>query len=38
VLAVYARETGQGMLFEEEEDSPPAPEGERRQPSLKVVK
>lgn len=39
VLAVYARETGQGMLFEEGEDPPPAPEGERRsKPSLKVVK
>ena len=39
VLAVYARETGQGMLFEEGEGPPPAaPEGERCKPSLKVVK
>ncbi len=38
VLAVYARETGQGMLFEEEEGPPPTPEGEHHKPSLKVVK
>ena len=38
VLAVYAQETGQGMLFEEGEGPPPAPEGERRKPSLKVIK
>ncbi len=47
VLAVYARETGQGMLFEEGEEPPPDPDpdpgagpdgGGRRRPSLKVVK
>lgn len=42
VLAVYARETGQGMLFEEGEEPPPEPGpdsgGEPRRPSLKIVK
>lgn len=46
VLGIYARETGRGMIFSEEEpapvEPPPAPEGGppagRRKPSLKVVK
>jgi stringent starvation protein B len=46
VLGIYARETGRGMIFSEEEtapvEPPPAPEGApaggRRKPSLKVVK
>lgn len=39
VLAIYARETGQGMLFEEADgDPPPEPAGERRKPDLKVIK
>lgn len=44
VLGIYARETGQGMLFQEEETGPPSgppptssPEGKRR-PRLRVVK
>lgn len=46
VLAIYARENGQGMLFDMDEDTPP-PEGggspevgddASRRPSLKVVK
>lgn len=46
VLAIYARENGQGMLFDMDEDTPP-PEGggspedgddAPRRPSLKVVK
>ena len=49
VLAIYARETGQGMIFTEEESGPappapaPAPEpspagGAKRKATLKVVK
>jgi stringent starvation protein B len=46
VLGVYARETGQGMIFSEDEPapepngSPPKPTGgdEPRRPQLKVVK
>lgn len=44
VLGVYARETGQGMIFPEEEGPPPGPAGpdapkdEPKKPSLKVVK
>lgn len=41
VMAIYARENGQGMAFGEEEGggepSPPGPEGGKR-PTLKVVK
>jgi stringent starvation protein B len=41
VMAIYARENGQGMAFGEEEEggepSPPGPEGGKR-PTLKVVK
>lgn len=41
VMAIYARENGQGMAFGEEggggEPSPPSPEGGKR-PTLKVVK
>ena len=40
VLGIYARETGQGMVFAEEAPTPPkdpAPDEERR-PRLKVVK
>ena len=41
VLGIYARETGQGMLFQDEEESgPPSnapPEGGKR-PRLRVVK
>jgi len=39
VLAIYARENGQGMMFEPEDAPPPGPEerGPSR-PSLKVVK
>ena len=42
VLAIYARENGQGMLFSGDEGSAPAPEPEdtplRKRPTLKVVK
>jgi stringent starvation protein B len=48
VLGIYARETGQGMIFGEEESGPPSPDGnapapspvggEDRRPKLKVVK
>nr|BAL52413.1 stringent starvation protein B [uncultured Gammaproteobacteria bacterium]BAL54531.1 stringent starvation protein B [uncultured Gammaproteobacteria bacterium]BAL56665.1 stringent starvation protein B [uncultured Gammaproteobacteria bacterium] len=41
VLAIYAKETGQGMIFDEEiEPSPPtSPKEEKpKRPSLKVVK
>ncbi|MFN3919158.1 MAG: ClpXP protease specificity-enhancing factor [Methylohalobius sp.] len=40
VLAIYAKETGQGMIFEEETDSTPpsGPEPKPKRPSLKVVK
>ncbi|RMG53684.1 MAG: ClpXP protease specificity-enhancing factor [Gammaproteobacteria bacterium] len=46
VLAIYARENGQGMMFEEDEAPPPSggdgggpEEGDgRKRPSLKVVK
>jgi stringent starvation protein B len=43
VVGIYARENGQGMVFEPEEvssppdDTPPDPEPEKR-PSLKIVK
>ena len=46
VLGIYARETGQGMIFSEDEPSPEPPGGppkpaggdEPRRPQLKVVK
>jgi stringent starvation protein B len=49
VLGVYARETGQGMIFSDEDAGPPTPPGspapkgpgggdEPRRPQLKVVK
>ncbi len=41
VLAIYAKENGRGMMFNEEEDSGPEPEGpddKPQRPSLKVVK
>lgn len=42
VLAIYAKETGKGMIFDEETDAtpPPAPKGEEKpkRPTLKVVK
>jgi len=44
VLAVYAKENGRGMMFNEEDDSGPGPEGPEgpedkpSRPSLKVVK
>jgi len=48
VLGIYARETGQGMIFGEDDDQPPpSPEptdsvtprrGESRRPKLKVIK
>jgi stringent starvation protein B len=49
VLGIYARETGQGMIFSDEDTPPPVPGGDRptpqppsgndeRRPKLKVVK
>jgi stringent starvation protein B len=45
VLGVYARETGQGMIFSDEDAGPPAPPSppkpggdEPKRPQLKVVK
>ena len=40
VLGIYARENGQGMVFDQEEepDQPPEPPAGRSRPSLKVVK
>ena len=42
VLAIYAKENGRGMMFSEEEDDGPGPEGgpggKSPRPSLKVVK
>jgi stringent starvation protein B len=47
VLGIYARETGQGMIFGEDDDAPRDPStppdsstqpGAQRRPSLKVVK
>ncbi len=44
VLGIYARESGRGMLFPDEDASPeppggpPGPGGEPKKPSLKVVK
>ena len=40
ILGIYARENGQGMVFDapEEPDHPPEPPGGRGRPSLKVVK
>jgi stringent starvation protein B len=39
VLAIYARENGRGMVFNEEDDSPPTPTKEKTsQPTLRVVK
>lgn len=32
VLGIYARETGQGMIFGEEDATPPAPDGDRPPP------
>jgi stringent starvation protein B len=40
ILGIYARENGQGMVFESESepDDPPEPPPGRSKPSLKVVK
>jgi stringent starvation protein B len=47
VLGIYARETGQGMIFGDDDDSPPSPQPPdagassshaSRRPKLKVVK
>jgi stringent starvation protein B len=50
VLGIYARETGQGMIFSEADTPPPQPptppsepapttgEGKRTKPTLKVIK
>ena len=43
VLAIYARENGQGMMFNDEHDSPTSPDGsdpdgDKPKPSLRVVK
>ncbi len=42
VLGIYARETGQGMLFQDEGDSPPppvpGPDDTGSRPKLRVVK
>ena len=40
ILGIYARENGQGMVFDEVEapDEPPEPPAGRGRPSLKVVK
>ena len=43
VLAIYARENGQGMMFNDEPDSPTPPDGsgsdgDKPKPSLRVVK
>ncbi len=41
VLGIYARETGQGMLFQDDGDSPPpvpAPDETGSRPKLRVVK
>ncbi len=41
VLGIYARETGQGMLFQEDGEPPPAtpgPDDTGRRPRLRVVK
>ena len=40
ILGIYARENGQGMVFDtaEEPDTPPDPPASRSRPSLKVVK
>jgi stringent starvation protein B len=40
VLGIYARETGQGMLFQDDGDAPPPPDPEDNspRPHLRVVK
>ena len=40
ILGIYARENGQGMVFDagEEPEDPPEPPNSRTRPSLKVVK
>ena len=41
VLGIYARETGQGMLFQDEGDAPPpvpGPDDSGNRPKLRVVK
>jgi stringent starvation protein B len=43
VLGIYARENGHGMIFSDEEPSPPGPDkpssgGEPKKPTLKIVK
>lgn len=40
ILGIYARENGQGMVFDstDEPDNPPDPPPDRVRPSLKVVK
>lgn len=39
-MAIYARENGRGMVFNEEDDTPPDPAKEKtkRPPSLRVIK
>ena len=39
VLAIYAKENGQGMVFAENDSEPPPPEPEKpSKPSLKLLK
>ena len=38
VLGIYARETGQGMIFSADDSQPGPPAGGGRRPKLKVVK
>ena len=40
ILGIYARENGQGMVFDttEDPDTPPDPPSDKARPSLKVVK
>jgi len=38
VLAIYARENGRGMVFNDDDESPPDPAAGKEKPSLRVVK
>jgi len=41
VLAIYARENGRGMVFNDDDESPPDPSGEKDKsgtPNLRIVK
>jgi len=38
VLAIYAKENGKGMVFDDEEETPPSPEDSPPRPHLRVVK